>query len=102
MKAEKLLQKINKLNSIYNRLDAEIEAFDVDININIVRIWQKRRRKLMLNLINKSEKETVADFFKWVNSFERLAYTKVGMEYYIDRFFKEQSHVINHLKSKTK
>ena len=53
MKAEDLLEKLIKLDSIYDIMNAEIEAYDVDIRKSVYDNWGKRKRKILLNLINK-------------------------------------------------
>lgn len=57
MKAEELLKKLNKLDSIYDLVNAEIEAYDVDIKKRIYENWTKRKQKIQTNLISQFKKE---------------------------------------------
>ena len=55
--AEELLKKLNKLDSIYDLVNAEIEAYDVDIGKSVYDNWVKRKQRIQLKLIKQFEKE---------------------------------------------
>jgi len=57
MKAQELINKLNKLQGIYNQIYAEIDAYDTDVSTVIVRNWIKRKRKIQLNLIDRFKKD---------------------------------------------
>ena len=57
MKAEELLEKLIKLDCIYNLIGAEIEAYSVYISNNVFEIWEKRKTKIQLKLIDQFKKE---------------------------------------------
>ncbi len=85
---EELLKKLNKLDCIYNLINSEIEAYDVSISGNVFEIWQKRKQRIQLNLINQFKEEVLTDFFEWINVYEELKYTKKGVKFYVDEFCK--------------
>ena len=61
MKTEELLNKLNKLDYIYDVMNAEIEAYDIYIRKSIYDNWKKRKQKIQLNLINRFKKEAYSD-----------------------------------------
>lgn len=44
------------------------------------------RKENAIKLINQFKKEILTDFFKWINNFEELEYTKKGIKFYVDEF----------------
>ena len=74
MKAKELLEKLNKLNSIYDTMNAEIEAYDTDIRVSIYKNWQKRKVKMQLNLINQFKKEACLDIASkaWLRALSKM------------------------------
>ncbi len=72
MKAEDLLFKMNRLDCIYGLIDAEIEAYGISISNNVFEIWQKRKIKIQLNLINQFKKETLIDAIKHCKQYPQL------------------------------
>ena len=66
MKIKKLFDKLNKLNSIYDLVNAEIEAYNIDIRKSIYENWTKRKHKIQINLINQFRKDELADFMQWL------------------------------------
>ena len=48
---KELLNKLNKLDSIYDSINTEIEAYDVYIKKSIYENWVKRKQRIQLKLI---------------------------------------------------
>ena len=72
MKAEDLLFKMNRLDCIYGLIDAEIEAYGISISNNVFEIWQKRKIKIQIELINQFKKAIQINTIKHCKQYPQL------------------------------
>jgi len=92
MKATDLLEKLNKLNRIYGTMNAEIEAYDVEIRVSIWENWQKKKVKIQLNLINQFKTDACLDIASkaWLQALSKMndPLKKPGFKKWYEKYIK--------------
>ena len=92
MITRELLKKLHKLDYIYDLIDVEIEAYDIEINLNIINNWGKRKSKLQLELINQFKKEACLDIASkaWLQALKKAnePMTEKGFKAWYNEYMK--------------
>jgi len=94
MKAEELLKKLNKLDSIYTMISVSIEVYCNSVDDAIIENWKSRKKKLKLNLVNQFKKEACFDIAHcaWVQSIRKTLEPKTekGFSAWIENYLKNK------------
>ena len=92
MKTEELLKKLTRLQGIYNVIFAEIEAYNMDVDSSIYKIWVERKVKIQLALINQFKEEACFDIAHcaWIQSIRKTLEPKTekGFSAWIENYLK--------------